>query len=101
MIMLNPIGEMVLIKELDEEKVSEGGIIIPQNVNLITRTGRGEVIAIGSGEVNNYTGERISLDELSIGDEVIFTGYGGQEIEEDGETYKLIRFTDILAKVEG
>jgi chaperonin GroES len=77
------------------EEVTAGGILLPDNAK--EKPQRGTVVAVGPGKLLE-NGQRGSLS-VAVGDEVIFGKYGGTEIEVDGEEVKILRESDILAKV--
>ncbi len=91
--MLQPLGARVLVKRLEAEEKSAGGIILPEAAQ--ERPREGEVIAVGPGELDeNGEPMGVSVDE---GDVVIYASFGGTEIEMDGEEYLIINENDILA----
>ena len=92
---LRPLDDRVVVKPLDAEEVTAGGIVLPDAAQ--EKPQRGKVIAVGVGKLLD-SGARGELS-VSIGDEVIFGKYGGSEVEVDGEEVKILRETDILAKV--
>ena len=92
---LRPLDDRVVVKPLDAEEVTAGGIVLPDAAQ--EKPQRGKVIAVGAGKLLD-SGARGELS-VSIGDEVIFGKYGGSEVEVDGEEVKILRETDILAKV--
>ena len=95
---VKPLGDRVLVQreeETDEQK-SDGGIIIPDTVSK-EKPQRGKVIAVGAGKLLD-SGNRGELS-VAIGDTVIYGKYGGSEVEVDGQEYKILRESDILAKV--
>ncbi len=92
---LTPLGDRVVIKALEQEEVSVGGIIIPDTAK--ERPQEGEVIAVGPGRMTD-DGKRLTLD-ISAGDKVIFSKYAGTEVKIDNEDYLIVRETDILAKL--
>jgi chaperonin GroES len=77
------------------EEVTAGGIVLPDNAK--EKPQRGTVVAVGPGKLLD-NGTRGTLS-VAVGDEVIFGKYGGTEIEIDGEEVKILRESDILAKV--
>ena len=93
-IKLQPLGDRVVVKPLEEEEVSKGGIILPDTAR--ERPQRGEIIAVGPGRLDE-DGKRIAL-EVKKGDKVIFAKYAGTEIKEDEEDFLILRESDILAK---
>jgi chaperonin GroES len=96
-IKLRPLDDRVVVQPLEAEEMTAGGIVLPDAAK--EKPQRGKVIATGPGRLLD-SGSR---GELSIknGDEVIFGKYGGSEVEIDGEEYKILRESDILAKVVG
>jgi len=80
---------------LDAEETTAGGIVLPDAAKEAPQ--RGTVIAVGPGRLLD-SGERCSVS-LAVGDEVLFGKYGGTEIEVDGNDVKILRESDILAKI--
>ncbi len=91
-----PLHDRVLIKVLDSEEKTAGGIIIPDTAK--EKPQEGEVVAVGPGELNEK-GERIEID-VNNGDKVIYSKYGGTEIKVEGTEYLILSSRDILAKVD-
>ena len=96
-IKLRPLDDRVVVQPLDAEEVTAGGIVLPDAAQ--EKPQRGKVIAVGVGKLLD-SGARGELS-VAIGDEVIFGKYGGSEVEVNGEEYKILRESDILAKVVG
>jgi len=94
---VTPLNDKILIKPITKEEKTESGIILPDTASK-ERPEEGEVLAIGPG-MQNEDGNRISIDDLKVGDTVVFTKYGPQEIKIDGEELLLVSYKDILAKV--
>lgn len=93
---LQPIGDGIVIKRVETEEVTPGGIVLPDNAK--EKPQRGQVLAVGPGkQLDN--GEYISLG-LKPGDMVLFGKYTGHEIAEEGVDLILMRSDDILAKLE-
>jgi len=90
---LRPLHDRVIVKRLEEEKKSAGGIIIPDNV--AEKPVRGEVIAVGPGKKSD-DGKTIAMD-VKAGDTVLFGKYSGSEVKVDGQDYLVMREDDILA----
>jgi chaperonin GroES len=80
---------------MEAEEVTSGGIVLPDTAK--EKPQRGTVIAVGPGKLLD-SGERGTLS-VAVGDQVIYGKYGGTEIEVDGEEVKILRESDILAKV--
>jgi chaperonin GroES len=94
---IRPLNDRILIKRLEEEETTKGGIIIPDSAK--EKPAEGEVVAVGNGKLNDK-GERIPL-EVKAGDRVLFSKYGGTDVKLDGEDHLIMREDDILAVVEG
>lgn len=92
---LNPLDDRVVIEPLSAEETTAGGIVLPDTAK--EKPQRGKVIAVGPGRLLD-SGERCPV-ALAIGDEVLFAKYGGTDIEVDKKEVKILRESDILAKV--
>jgi chaperonin GroES len=92
---LRPLDDRVVVRPLEAEEVTAGGIYLPDAAK--EKPQRGKVIAAGPGKLLD-SGNRGELS-VKIGDEVIYGKYGGSEVEVDGEELKILRESDILAKV--
>ena len=92
---LKPLDDRIVVEPLDAEETTAGGIVLPDSAK--EKPQRGKVVALGPGKLLD-SGERCAI-ELSVGDEVLFGKYGGTEIEVDGVEVKILRESDILAKV--
>ena len=95
---LQPLGDRLIVEVLDQEETTVGGIVLPDTAQ--EKPQRGTVLAVGPGERNKDTGERIPLD-VAEGDVVVFSKYGGTEIKVEADEYLILRETDVLAKVVG
>ncbi len=93
---VRPLHDRIIVKRLEEEEKTKGGIIIPDTAKEKPIEGR--VIAVGDGKIRE-DGAKIPLD-VKKGDRVLFTKYGGTEIEIDGEEHLMMREDDILAIIE-
>ena len=94
---IKPINDKVLVKRLEAEERTRGGIILPDAAKEKPREGR--VVAIGQGKILK-NGER-SKFQVGKNDRVIFSSYAGTEIKLDGEEFLILGEEDILAIVEG
>ena len=94
---LRPLHDRVIVKRMEEERVSAGGIVIPDNAT--EKPARGEVVAVGNGKVLD-SGEQRGLD-VKAGDTVLFGKYSGTEVKVDGEELLVMREDDIMAVIEG
>jgi chaperonin GroES len=92
---LRPLDDRVVVEPLEAEETTAGGIVLPDAAR--EKPQRGKVVAVGPGKQLD-SGARGELS-ITIGDEVIFGKYGGTEIEVDGRDVKILRESDILAKV--
>ncbi len=93
---VRPLNARVLVKRLEVEEMTKGGIIIPDSAK--EKPAEGEVVAVGKGKVNDK-GDRITLD-IKVGDRVLFSKYGGTDVKLDGVDHLIMREDDILAVVE-
>jgi chaperonin GroES len=92
---LRPLDDRVVVKPLDAEETTAGGIVLPDAAQ--EKPQRGKVVAVGEGKLMD-SGARGELS-VTVGDEVIFGKYGGSDVEVNGEEVKILRESDILAKV--
>jgi chaperonin GroES len=93
---LKPLGDRLIVEPLEEEQTTIGGIVLPDTA--LEKPQRGNVIAAGPGVRSQDTGEVIPMD-VSEGDTVVFSKYGGTEIRIEGTDYLILRESDVLAKV--
>jgi len=94
-ISLKPLDERVVIRPVDAEETTAGGIVLPDTAK--EKPQRGKVLAVGPGRLLD-SGERVAISVV-VGDEVLFSKYGGTDIEVDGQEVKILRESDILAKI--
>src|SRR4051794_23573992 len=92
---IRPLDDRVVVEALEAEEKTAGGILLPDTAKQ--RPQRGRVLAVGPGKLRE-SGERSPL-AVQKGDEVIFGRYGGSDVEVDGREVKILRESDILAKV--
>ena len=93
---LRPLHDRVIVKRMEEERMSAGGIVIPDSAT--EKPVRGEVLAIGNGKILD-NGEKRPLD-ISVGDTILFGKYSGTEVKVDGEELLVMREEDIMAVIE-
>lgn len=93
---VKPLHDRLIIKTLEEEEKTKGGIIIPDTAK--EKPVEGKVIAVGAGRIKK-DGTKMPL-EIKKGDHVLYAKYGGTEIKIDGEEYLMMREDDILAIIE-
>jgi chaperonin GroES len=86
----------VIVKRMEEERMSAGGIVIPDSA--AEKPVRGEVLAVGNGKILE-SGEKRPLD-VKAGDKVLFGKYAGTEVKVDGEELLVMREEDIMAVIE-
>ncbi len=90
---LKPLGDRVIIKVLEKEEKTTGGIVLPDKAK--ERPQDGEVKAVGPGKILD-DGTKVQM-EVKVGDTVVFSKYAGSEIKINGEEYLILRQDDILA----
>ena len=93
---IRPLQDRVIIKRIEEEEKSKGGIIIPDTAK--EKPQEGKVVAVGKGKVGD-DGKIIPLD-VKVNDRVLFGKYSGSEINIDGEEHMIMREDDILGIIE-
>lgn len=93
---IKPLHDRVIVKRIDEEETTKGGIIIPDSAK--EKPSEGKITAVGNGKVLE-DGSRQPL-EVKKGDKVLFGKYAGTEINIDGEEHLIMREDDIIAIVE-
>jgi chaperonin GroES len=94
---LRPLHDRVIVKRMEEERVSTGGIVIPDSA--AEKPIRGEIVAVGNGKILE-SGDKRELD-VKAGDKVLFGKYSGTEVKVDGEELLVMREDDIMAVIEG
>ena len=92
---LKPLDDRVVVEPLDAEEKTAGGIVLPDAAK--EKPQRGTVLAVGPGRLLEG-GERCAVSVI-VGDQVLFGKYGGTEIEVEGKDVKILRESDILAKI--
>jgi len=88
-----PLGDRVLVKRVEEETKTKGGIIIPDTAK--EKPQEGEVVAVGPGAINEKTGAR-TPPELKAGDRILFGKWSGQEVKVDGVDLLIMKESDVL-----
>lgn len=91
---IKPLGDHVVVKLMEEEKVTASGLVLPDTVDKEKKE-EGEVVAVGPGKMLD-NGSRAPM-EVIVGQKVLFKKWGGDEVTVGGEDYKIIRMDDILA----
>jgi len=92
---IRPLQDRILVKRLNEEERTKGGIIIPDTAK--EKPQEGEVIAVGNGKVLE-NGKLQALD-VKAGDRILFSKYSGSEVKIDGEEYTIMREDDVLGVI--
>ena len=93
---LKPLGDRLIVRAIDEDEVTASGIVLPDTAK--EKPSRGKVVAVGDGRWDEDGEKRIPLD-VSEGDEVLYSKYGGTEVTVEGEELLVLRESDVLAKV--
>ena len=93
---IRPLHDRVIIKRMEEERTSPGGIVIPASAT--EKPIRGEVVAVGKGKIME-NGDVRPLD-VKVGDKVLFGKYSGTEVKVDGEDLLVMREEDVMAILE-
>jgi chaperonin GroES len=93
-IKIQPLADRVVVKPIEREEVTKGGIVLPDTAK--EKPQEGEVLAVGQGRLSE-DGKRIPMD-VKVGDIVIYAKYGGTEIKVDDDKLMILRESDILAK---
>ena len=94
---VRPLHDRLIVKRLEEEGKTKGGIIIPDTAK--EKPIEGKVIAAGAGRINKE-GKKMPM-EVKTGDRILFAKYGGTEVKMDGEEYLMMKEEDVLAVIEG
>ena len=91
---LQPLADRVIVKPIEKEEVTKGGIVLPDTAK--EKPQEGKVLAVGPGRLSE-DGKRLAMD-VNVGDVVVYAKYGGTELKVDGEELVILRESDILAK---
>ena len=92
---IRPLDDRVVVEPLEAEEMTKGGILLPDTAKQ--KPQRGRVLAVGPGKLSD-SGQRTAVSVVT-GDEVIYGRYSGSEIEVEGREIKIMRESDILAKI--
>ncbi|MGH3423902.1 MAG: co-chaperone GroES [Nocardioidaceae bacterium] len=93
---IKPLEDRIVVKTLEAEQTTASGLVIPDTAK--EKPQEGEVLSVGPGRVDD-NGNRVPLD-VSAGDKVIFSKYGGTEVKYDGQDFLILSARDILAVIE-
>ena len=91
---IKPLEDRIVVKALDAEQTTASGLVIPDTAK--EKPQEGEVLAVGPGRFED--GQRLPLD-ITVGDRVIYSKYGGTEVKYDGQEYLILSARDVLAIV--
>ena len=94
---MRPLHDRVIVKRLDEERTSPGGIVIPDTA--AEKPMQGKIVAVGKGKILE-DGKVRPLD-VKVGDKILFGKYSGNEVKVDGEELVVMREEDVMAVIEG
>ena len=94
---IKPLEDRIVVRPLEAEQTTASGLVIPDTAK--EKPQEGEVIAVGPGRFNENGTERIPLD-ISVGDKVVYSKYGGTEITSGGEDLLILSSRDVLAVVK-
>jgi len=94
---IRPLHDRVVVRRLENETTSAGGIVIPDSA--AEKPMQGEILAVGNGKIQD-NGEVRALD-VKVGDKVLFGKYSGTEVKVDGEEVLMMREDDIMGVIEG
>ncbi|MEO7060851.1 MAG: co-chaperone GroES [Lapillicoccus sp.] len=92
---LKPLEDRIVVKSLEAEQTTASGLVIPDTAK--EKPQEGEVLAVGPGRIDDK-GNRVPLD-VSVGDRVIYSKYGGTEVKHGGQEYLILSARDVLAVV--
>ena len=93
---LKPLGDRLIVRAIEEEETTASGLVLPDTAK--EKPQKGKVVAVGDGKFDEDGEKRIPLD-VAEGDEVLYSKYGGTEINIDGADVLVLRESDVLAKV--
>ncbi len=94
---IKPLEDRILVQALDAEQTTASGLVIPDTAK--EKPQEGKVLAVGPGRFDDDGEKRIPLD-ISVGDVVVYSKYGGTEVKYDGQEYLILSARDVLAIVE-
>ncbi len=94
---IRPLHDRVIVRRMEEERTSAGGIVIPDSAT--EKPAQGEILAVGKGKISE-AGDVTPLD-VKVGDKVLFGKYAGTEVKVEGEELLVMREEDIMGVIEG
>ena len=93
---IRPLHDRVIVRRMEEERTSAGGIVIPDSATEKPQTG--EIVAVGRGKILD-NGDVRGMD-VKVGDKVLFSKYGGTDVKIEGEDYLVMKEEDVIGVVE-
>jgi chaperonin GroES len=94
---IRPLHDRVIVKRLDEERTSPGGIVIPDTA--AEKPVQGKIVAVGKGKI--LEDGKVRPVDVKVGDKILFGKYSGTEVKVDGEELVVMREEDVMAVIEG
>lgn len=95
---IKPLSDRILVKPISQEETTASGIVIPDTATK-ERPEQGEVLAVGPGRINEQTGQRLKMS-VKVGQKIMFTKYGPNEIKIGHKEYLIVKEEDVLAVLE-
>ena len=95
-ISIKPLEDRIVVQTVEAEQTTASGLVIPDTAK--EKPQEGEVVAVGPGRFNDDGDERVPMD-ISVGDRVIYSKYGGTEVKYAGEDYLILSARDVLAVI--
>lgn len=92
---IKPLEDRIVVQQVEAEQTTASGLVIPDSAK--EKPQEGEVVAVGPGRIDD-NGNRVPLD-ISVGDRVLYSKYGGTEVKYDGEEFLVLSARDVLAVV--
>ncbi len=93
---IRPLNDRILVQRIEQEEKTAGGIIIPDSAK--EKPAEGKIVAVGKGKLDD-SGKRVKM-EVKVGNQVLFSKYGGTDVKVDGVDYLIMREDDILGIIE-
>ena len=94
---IRPLHDRIIVKRTEEERMSSGGIVIPDSA--AEKPSKGEVVAVGNGK--HLENGEIRILDVKAGDQILFGKYSGTEVKVDGEDLLVMKEDDVMAVIEG
>ena len=96
-VVLKPLEDRIVVRTLEAEQTTASGLVIPDTAK--EKPQEGEVLAVGPGRFDDAGAKRVPMD-VSVGDVVLYSKYGGTEVKYHGEEYLVLSARDVLAVIE-